>query len=338
MATYKIYKLHFTAPLHIGDQHEEEGISLKTIHSDTIYAALMSCLAKTGFEIPADGDLGFTVSSAFPYYQANDECAPVYFLPMPRQVRQPRLKDVSMAKQVKNVQWVDVAFYEKVLSGDSLFEGDSPCWQTLQGVYLTAQALPEDMQGSREFIRSEVSQRVSINNRMGEEDAVPYFVDKIVFRDASGLYFMAVGDTELLDRGLRILAQEGIGTDRHLGFGTFDYSTDTLTIATPADADHQMALSLLIPASEEQLQRLMASDRVAYDFMRRGGWITTWPYNTLRKNAIYAFLPGSVFCKTGDCAGKLVSLTPAIGELTPQHTIWRCGRALMLPIKLKQGI
>ena len=54
MATYKIYKLHFTAPLHIGDQHEEEGISLKTIHSDTIYAALMSCLAKTGFEIPAD--------------------------------------------------------------------------------------------------------------------------------------------------------------------------------------------------------------------------------------------------------------------------------------------
>ena len=67
MATFKIYKLHFTSPLHIGDQHEDEGISLKTIASDTLQAALMACLAKIGTSIPETGELGFTLSSTFPY-------------------------------------------------------------------------------------------------------------------------------------------------------------------------------------------------------------------------------------------------------------------------------
>ena len=69
MATFKIFKLHFTSPLHIADRHEDNSNSLKTIQSDTLYAALMACLAKTGTEIPDDGNLGFTVSSLFPYYQ-----------------------------------------------------------------------------------------------------------------------------------------------------------------------------------------------------------------------------------------------------------------------------
>ena len=34
MATFKIYKLHFTAPLHIGSQREDEGYSMNTIQSD----------------------------------------------------------------------------------------------------------------------------------------------------------------------------------------------------------------------------------------------------------------------------------------------------------------
>ena len=79
MATIKIYKLHFTAPLHISDQHDDLGNSQKIIQSDTLYAALMSCLAKNGEDLPEDGELGFTVSSLFPYFQKDRESAPVYF-------------------------------------------------------------------------------------------------------------------------------------------------------------------------------------------------------------------------------------------------------------------
>lgn len=339
MATYKIFKLRFTSPLHIADRHEDNSTSLKTIQSDTLYAALIACLAKTGMAIPDDGDLGFTVSSLFPYFQRDEDGKPVYFLPMPMQARMSELTNVSMAKKVKKVQWVDADLYAKMLSGESFFDRTDEYFPCIQESYLTRTSLPEDANGSKEFVKSEVSQRVTLQSRTGEEDAKPYYVDKVIFRYDSGLYFLAEGDTGLLEKALRVLATEGIGTDRNVGFGFFDFSVDNLTLELPNDANYQVTLSLFIPESKEQLQEMLDSDKVAYDFVRRGGWITTYPYTTLRKNVIYGFTLGSVFNlpqqQTGATVGKTVNLKPEIGELTPNHPVWRNGRALMLPIKLK---
>lgn len=338
MAEFKIYKLHFTAPLHISDQHEDGSSSLRTIHSDTLYAAITSCLAKTGNVIPADGDLGFTVSSLFPFYQQTADSRPVYFLPMPLQSRQPELKDVSKAKKLKKVQWVDSLLYGDILAGRLSLSDADKLLPFIQETYLTKESIPLDVDGSCDFMKSEISQRVTLNSRTGEEDAKPFYVDKIVFRHHAGLFFITEGDTTLLDKAMKILSVEGIGTDRNVGFGFFEFSTDKITLNLPEDADHQMALSLFIPATKEELSQLISSDRVAYDFTRRGGWITTHPYNTLRKCAIYGFLPGSVFHKdaTQKCKsiGKIVCLTPDLGSQTPDHPIWRCGRAIMLPIKI----
>lgn len=337
MATFNIYKLHFTAPLHISDQHEDLGNSQKTIHSDTLYAALMACLAKMGESLPDDGDLGFTVSSLFPYFQKKENSNPVYFLPIPMQAKQAELSDASMAKKVKKVQWIDSNLYSSVLSGSPLFDGTGKYFSHIQECYLTTSELPEDINGSKEFVRSEVSQRVTLKSRTGEEDAKPYYVDKIIFRQHSGLYFIAEGDTTLLEKALSILSLEGIGTDRNVGFGFFDYSIDTINIDLPNCANHLLSLSLFIPESKEQLSAMMNSERVAYDFVRRGGWITTYPYMTLRKNAIYGFLPGSVFCKCTDSTiiGKIVDLKPEVTDVEIKHHVWRNGKAIMLPINIK---
>ena len=339
MATFKIYKLHFTAPLHISDPHEDLGSSQKTIQSDTLYAALMSCLAKNGDSLPEDGDLGFTVSSLFPYYQKDKDSAPAYFLPIPMQVKQAELADASMAKKVKKVQWVDSTLLSKVLSGESLFDGTGKYIPYIQESYLTTCELPEDINGSKEFVRSEVSQRVTLQSRTGDEDAKPFYVDKILFRHHAGFYFMAEGDTTLLDKALQLLSMEGIGTDRNVGYGFFEYTIDSLSIDLPQSANHQLSLSILIPESEIQLSRLMNSEQVAYDFVRRGGWITTYPYMTLRKNAIYGFLPGSVFHKEEDEAatviGKIVDLKPMDTDVEITHHVWRNGKAIMLPINMK---
>lgn len=337
MATLKIYKLHFTAPLHISDQHEDLGNSQKIIHSDTLYAALMACLAKMGESLPEDGDLGFTVSSLFPYFQKEENSSPVYFLPIPMKAKQADLTDASMAKKVKKVQWVDSALFSTVLSGDSLFDETGKYIPYIQGNYLTSYNLPEDVNGSKEFVRSEVSQRVTLKSRTGEEDAKPYYVDKILFRHHAGLYFIAEGNTTLLEKALSILSMEGIGTDRNVGFGFFEYTADTIKIDLPTNANHLLSLSLFIPESKEQLSALMNSDQVAYDFVRRGGWITTYPYMTLRKNAIYGFLPGSVFskCTDGTIIGKIVDLKPEVADVEIEHHVWRNGKAIMLPINLK---
>lgn len=338
MATFKIYKLHFTAPLHISDQHEDLGNSQKVIQSDMLYAALMSCLAKKGEMMPDDGELGFTVSSLFPYFQKDKGSTPVYFLPIPMQSKQADLADVTKAKTVKKVQWIDSNLYSSVLSGESLFEGTKSYIPYIQGNYLTTYELPEDINGSKEFVRSEVSQRVTLVSRTGEEDAKPFYVDKILFRYDSGLYFIAEGDTTLLENALHLLSMEGIGTDRNVGYGFFEFTADTLSIDLPKDANHQLSLSLFIPESKEQLEKLMNSERVAYDFVRRGGWITTYPYMTLRKNAIYGFVPGSVFRKDEGNAtviGKIVDLKPETTDVEITHHIWRNGKAIMIPIKMK---
>jgi CRISPR-associated protein Csm4 len=339
MATFKIYKLHFTAPLHISDQHDDLGSSQKTIHSDTLYAALMSCLAKMGESIPDNGDLGFTVSSLFPYFQKEEDSSPVFFLPIPMQTKQAELVDASMAKKIKKVQWVDSTLYSSILSGEPLFGGTDKYLSCIQESYITQQELAEDANGSREFIRSEVSQRVTLLSRTGEDDAKPFYVDKILFRNYSGFYFIAEGDSDLLEKALRLLSTEGIGTDRNVGYGFFEFSSDTLTIDLPQKANHQLALSLFIPESKEQLATLMQSDHVSYDFVRRGGWITTYPYNTFRKNAIYGFLPGSVFSKEPEAdstaIGKIVDLKPETTEVEAAHPIWRNGKSIMLPINLK---
>ena len=339
MATFKIYKLHFTAPLHISDQHDDLGNSQKIIQSDALYAALMSCLAKKGEDLPENGELGFTVSSLFPYFQKDKESAPVYFLPIPMQSKQADLTDVTKAKTVKKVQWIDSTLYSSVLSGESLFDGTDSYIPYIQGNYLTKYELPEDINGSKEFVRSEVSQRVTLMSRTGEEDAKPFYVDKVLFRYDAGLYFIAEGDTSLLEKALNLLSVEGIGTDRNVGYGFFDYSADNLSIDLPKDANHQLSLSLFIPESKEQLEVLLNSERVAYDFARRGGWITTYPYMTLRKNAIYGFVPGSVFRKdegkSATVIGKIVDLKPETVDVEILHHVWRNGKAIMLPIKLK---
>ena len=338
MATFKIYKLHFTAPLHISDPHEDLGNSQKVIQSDTLYAAFISCLAKKGEILPEDGDLGFTVSSLFPYFQKEKDSTPVYFLPIPMQAKQTDLADASIAKKVKKIQWVDRNLYSSVLSGESLFDGTDSYIPYIQGDYLTTYELPEDINGNKEFVRSEVSQRVTLKSRTGEEDAQPFYVDKILFRHNAGLYFIAEGDTVLLEKGLHFLSMEGIGTDRNVGYGFFEYTADTLSIDLPDSANHQLSLSLFIPESKEQLKTLMNSERVAYDFVRRGGWITTYPYMTLRKNAIYGFLPGSVFSKDTDTTatiiGKIIDLKPEVADVEIKHHIWRNGKAIMLPINL----
>ena len=339
MATFKIYKLHFTAPLHISDQHDDLGNSQKFIQSDTLYAALMACLAKKGESLPEDGDLGFTVSSLFPYFQKDKESTPVYFLPIPMRSKQADLADVTKAKQVKKVQWIDSNLYSSVLSGESLFDGTDSYIPYIQESYLTTCELPEDINGSKDFVRSEVSQRVTLISRTGEEDAKPFYVDKILFRYDAGLYFIVEGDTSLLEKALHLLSLEGIGTDRNVGYGFFEYTADSLSIDLPKEANHQLSLSLLIPESKEQLEMLLNSECVAYDFVRRGGWITTYPYMTLRKNAIYGFVPGSVFRKDeGESAtviGKIVDLKPETVDVEITHHVWRNGKAIMLPIKLK---
>jgi len=332
---FTIYKLHFTEPLHINYMRGDTSISQRTIQSDTLYAALISSLAKIGeMKATADGDLGCTISSLFPYCQELEEDEATFFLPMPYQARLPKLKDASLAKKVKKVQWVDHTLYGRILGekhGEHIFDNDSDYIKNIWKSFLIA---PKE-KPFNDFFTSSVTVRTSIPDRTGNSHSMPFYVDRVFFKGHSGLYFLVDGKTDLIEKGLDVLKDEGVGTDRNVGYGAFEYEKDSIDIDCPTfgTTPFYLSLSVLIPENEKQLTSLLDSENVAYELVRRGGWITTYPYTTLRKNAIYAFLPGSVFSNKEKndqkTIGRIVDLTP---DMEINHKIWRSGRSIVLPI------
>lgn len=329
----KLYKLHFITPLHLGDVRNDYGNSLKTMASDTMYAALISCLAKLGNPIPENGDLGCSISSLFPFYQKNKDSNAVIFFPKPLNTTLPTsLQAAKERKKIKKVAWLDASYFSKVLNGKQLFDDDTII-DHINGEYLTGFEFEPD------FIVSQVTPRV-IAPRNEQETATLYYIDRVFFKDYSGLYFIADGDTTLLDKAMQLLQHEGVGTDRNVGNGFFEYEESNVELDIPDSSGHAVSLSLFVPESKKQLQELMASDTIAYNFQRRGGWITTHPNNTLRKNVIYAFTAASVFkihCNGMEKRGRNgINLKPDIP--LADHPVWRCGRALFLPVVISEDL
>lgn len=306
MATqqFTAYRLRFSAPLHIGDQRMDYGTSLLSVASDTIYAALTAMLAKIGEPIPENGDLGCVLSSLFPYCTTEKRIA--YYFPKPLGTRIATEKADDL-KKIKKLQWLSQVQLEQVLQGKPLTEYTK----------------------TPDFVQSEVSARVQVS-RSGE-DAKPFYMERLYFADGAGLYFLASGNTELIEKALPLLAQEGIGTDRNVGNGAFEYTKEQIELSVPEQGEYALSLSTYIPENREQLQCAIGG-QAAYELVRRGGWITTAPYNTYRKNAIYALAAGSVLAglHTGD--GAIVDLAPT-GIVS--HPVWRCGKTICIPTKVE---
>lgn len=321
MKEYTAFLLHFTSPLHIGNSREDYGSSMSTMASDGIYAAITATLAHAGYAIPENGDLGCTVSSLFPFCQMQHGEKPLLFFPRPKSASLPQ-SDIKQAKRIKKVEWLDKTSFEKALAGDNPFaDGD------VHGRYLTAhgQCFTED------FMQSAVMQRVSISDISRHDPPSPFYMDRLLFKGCSGLFFLCDGDTKLVELALPLLKESGIGSYRAVGNGFFDFESAKISFNTPDDAPMALSLSTYIPASPDELTAMTASTtQCAYELQRMGGWCTTSDGKPLRRNPVYGFLAGSVFANTGSSAkGTIVDQRPAVSP----HPVYRCGRALFLPYK-----
>lgn len=319
---FTAYLLHFPGPLHIGDMRDDYGVSCQTLSSDTMYAALTATLDQIGEAIPPTGDLGCTISSLFPYYQANQTEDPILFFPKPMSFS-PTANDTQDIKTLKKITWVDLHYLELILQGDNLAK-ETPIASVRNKIYLTQSPCEK-------FIYSQVKNRVAVSRAC--EDAAPFYMDDIHFTGHSGLYFLAEGDTTVIDNVLPLLMHEGIGTDRNVGHGHFEYQKKEIKIQVPESSNMGLLLSTYIPATKKILKENLKNDAIAYQIVRRGGWITQIGYNTQRKNAIYAFDAGSVLCGLESGKGAIVDLAPEKFK-EKEHKIWRCGKSIVLPIKI----
>lgn len=329
MKKFRIYKLHFTAPLHLGDERADYDKSLSVYHSDSMYAAIISVLAKVGYAIPEKGDLGFSISSLFPFYQKEEKGDPVFFLP---KIKKQDDFDSDIRKKVKRIEWLDVSSFNDYINGKSLFNNSNT--GQMKGVYYTNQDIGTG------FISTEVNPRVTVS-RSGQEDARPFYMERLYFKDYSGLYFIFSGEnSSVLEKTLNVLKNEGIGTDRTVGNGLFEWEFGEIQLKLP-ESEYASNLSLFIPEDKEQTKQMLEGNIVAYNIQKRGGWITDSGLNSFRKNNIYAFTEGSVFkiptINQTQFFGKTVDLKPKLNYEhigVEEHPIWRNGKAIFIPVKM----
>ena len=328
--TYQIYKLKFTSPLHISLGKEEYDKSGQIIHSDTIKSALISCAYYLGYseEIVTKILDGCILSSAFPFY--GDE----YFFPKPFARLMPIAgkSEERQGKYLKKIQYLGKSYFERLLNGAS---GHIEEAHLIDNKRYVSEASELVKNNATKIIASSVNQRVTIAPDH-IEDAKPFYTERLFFPDHAGLFFIVqFTDTSLEDTVhglLKLLGDNGIGTDRSVGNGFFEAQKDTLTLTLPDAANNQVNLSLFCP-TEEDLNEIVEGNS-SWQLIKRGGYLAGTQQESnmsLRKRSIYMMQEGSVL-PNHTMKGKIVNLRPKI-ELV-KHPIWREGRSIFLPIQI----
>lgn len=330
---YKIFKLHFHSPLHLSKGKEDDyGESEQVLHSDTLKSALYVCARRLyGSEAIGNDETffkRFRISSAFPFYSGE------LFFPKPMLRLQPfdanEISEEKQAKSHKKIGFLGKAYFEDLIGTNQLTIKQAHLVSGGKFVSNHSEVLELD---KNPILKSEVQQRVTIPADYSE-DPMPYYVDRLFFNDRAGLWFAIDnnddGIMEIIEKALKLLGDEGIGTDRAVGNGHFEAKTDTLLLTLPNNATHQLLLSLYCPQKSEINEALLLSS--SYGLLKRGGYLTSpdkAEHLTLRKKSVYMFTEGSVFETTLPLSGKVVNLKPSYSGLN--QNVWRDGQAFSIP-------
>ncbi len=329
---FDLIKLKFTSPLHLGrGQTDFYDKSETVLHSDTLKSALFSCAIRQDKSLGIEFLDSFKISSAFPF------SGDTYFLPKPIGLKNLSFKDCAsgpkMHKTLKKIQYLDIKLFEKLINGTSIASFASHLSKNKKFLYSEKQS----DSGNNWIFKSEDQQRLVMpDHNSSETDPTPYIVERLYFNDDAGMYFLLECDKnpikEKVISALKILQDQGIGTDRNVGNGQFQYEiTSNFSLEVHENSGFYYNTSLYLPEKQEFSQ--IALDKSRYSVIKRGGYISS-PENdnflTYRKKWIYMFEEGSIFNSGVSLEGKIIDLKPKTeSEL---HPIYRDGRSIMIPV------
>jgi len=351
LMTYQLIRFHFRTPLHIGTVREDYASSESVLHSDSLYSAILSAWAALGLAIPKNlqeqpEQLGFTLSSLFPFYQPDETSAVTYFFPKPLGTMLPQ--SYAENKPLKKIRYLDGASFQKILADGITFR---PNPDNIEEAFYFDKTADKKAFDTKKFRDSEVFARNRVpripKKNEKDEDTQIYYTERVSFKGNSGLFCLVKFEDEAtknkvknnVKTALDYLQDEGIGTDRHVGNGLFEWEMDDIEL-TAEKSDYAVNLSLFCPENPTVLGNMLQGNIPKYELLKRGGWITTEPYLTYRKKSIYMFQEGGIFRTDEKSKGKIVDLKPDQDELPKEskiidHPIYRVGKSLFIPIHLK---
>lgn len=322
-----IYKLRFKGPTHFG----ETGIDLENVSewvsSDTLFSALMNAgmtggLCKNDFIDQFQQQPPFLISSLFLY---SDD---TYFLPRPMDDSHisTGLKK-QMGKELKKLKWLDIEGFKKWIEGSNLTENDVKWMGHSQSRY-------------KEAFETEIRPRVSLD-RITQNSNI-YHCGYVYFKEDVGLYgLVAFNDLSVVDKFKELvttLGETGLGGEKTYGCGMFEVDkfeeiSGILKEILASKTSRYTLLSLYHPAQDEKTD--ISSNLIAYDVIRKKGWITTGRYALpLKRKSVGFITEGSVL--QIQPKGCLVDVTPDNTKDNTKmlnHKVYRYGYAFTAPMR-----
>jgi len=322
MATY-IYKLKFKGPLQVFSDALSMGKPDVVVHSDTLFSAIVNSIVAIFGKIPEDlfSSPRFFNSSAFPY-SVNQ-----LFFPRPR-VFIPG-SDQSLSKKIKKTGFVSEEIFESLLRGetiniseDNFHTGGFLSFGKLQNEVFTIQEIP----------------RCRIKRTSGETEI--FYSQRVRFAEDAGLFFLVRFPnpdfkSTVFDPALNYLSDTGIGGDRSVGNGQFEFSCEEFDLQEiDENAKYFTNLSLYCPTKDEIGKGIL--NNAKYSMIKRQNWIYSEGPQPIRSKSVRMFIEGSVFGSVPEVRGKIVETTPQIAGEYIDHSVYRSGLLFGVPVSENQ--
>lgn len=322
-----VYKLKFKGATHLGDT----GIDLENVSewvsSDTFFSALMNAnrilngkdAVTTLIQAFKEKPL-FLISSLFLYQEDN------YFLPRPifdNHISKDLKK--KLGKELKKLKWLDLEGFFKWLNGKDIMKTDIEKMQSAQEIYKKA------------FI-TEIRPRVTLD-RISQNSNI-YHAGYVYFKEKAGLYGLVAFNNETYIKEfevlLKTLGEIGLGGERTYGCGMFEVEnfqkiSGLFEKILNNNSDTYTLLSLYHP-SENELHAL-EDKLIAYDVIRKRGWVTTGRYALpLKRKSVGFIIEGSVLKEQP--LGCIIDVTPDTDPFNIlDHKVYRYGYAFTAPLR-----
>ncbi len=242
------------------------------------------------------------ISSSFPFYKKEDNI--IRFFPRPILPIKPfeiiqkenenkllceKVADIIERKKKKDIQFLEESFFLKIINGEATYDNI----ETVKHPKVISNSITRN---TIDRIRGGTLKLNDTGQLFTEDEYFIHFETDEGDSIQTGLFFLVKDNTEgKLEAALRLLSHIGIGGNRSIGKGVFDFSIEDYEITEPANANAMTNLSLYYPI-ENELEQFQKNDYLFnYHLEQRRGYFGVNINGQYQKNSITYFKEGSVF-------------------------------------------
>ena len=262
-------------------------------------------------------EIPFKVSSIFPFEIVKNGVEEIiYYLPKPlmnikrREVNNP--EEMTYMKEFKKIRYVDKNIFEAFLKGEIddniLFERFLGWKKDLNENYKFKY---KESLNPTYYLHNSID-RMNSSTLQAEGRGQLYWEEEFnIFGNSlieSGIYFLIDGEnTSLIEAPLRLLSDIGIGGNKSIGKGSFDFIIEDFAFNQPTNHNSYICLSLFQPNYSEMEILKNENENMYYDITTRFGKVSKdFNLQFQDKNPVTCFTEGSSFFVTQPLIGRLV--------------------------------